>query len=310
MKRVTRGYSGYYKNIYLRSSLEFCFAYYLDHLKIEWEYESETFYFEDSTYKPDFFIKENGKLIEIVEIKGAENYESGLKKVETLQQHLSIPIKIYTKKDLTLLYRNFMPISLNKAINIWQNEFGARVDINQSIGENNPMWGIKQSEKTKELISKKAKERFRDQTYKKKIIDSLIEHNRLNNFDFLRVNKVPRIIKTCACGNLFEVTEKSKRKFCSKSCGSKNAFKIATSNKSNIKKEIRNDIRDCVISWCKDNKDLVLKTKFNKITDLQPLFDLINENFKITDLRTISLSVLNKKSSRKELLQYLKSICS
>lgn len=36
---MIRGYSGYYNGIYLRSALEFAFAYYLDSKGIKWEYE-------------------------------------------------------------------------------------------------------------------------------------------------------------------------------------------------------------------------------------------------------------------------------
>lgn len=58
-----RGYAGYYKGTYLRSSREYCMAKYLDFRKIPWKYESERFYFSDGTpYKPDFFL-ENGVIV-------------------------------------------------------------------------------------------------------------------------------------------------------------------------------------------------------------------------------------------------------
>ena len=71
---MIRGYSGFYNNIYLRSSFEFAFAYYLDYKKIIWKYEVCTYELKTSKYKPDFFIYNNkGELVKIIEIKSKEN---------------------------------------------------------------------------------------------------------------------------------------------------------------------------------------------------------------------------------------------
>lgn len=86
---MVRGYSGFYNNIYLRSSLEFAFAYYLDYKNIKWKYEEFTYKLKDRQYKPDFFIYDNNdNLIEIIEIKGKENKIDGLKKFKNLIKYI------------------------------------------------------------------------------------------------------------------------------------------------------------------------------------------------------------------------------
>jgi hypothetical protein len=50
-----RTYSGFYKGYYLKSSLEYIYARYLDYLEVEWVYEPKTFQLSNGgSYKPDF----------------------------------------------------------------------------------------------------------------------------------------------------------------------------------------------------------------------------------------------------------------
>lgn len=64
-------------------------------------------------------------------------------------------------------------------------------------------------------------------------------------------------------------------------------------------------IKNFILNWVKDNKDLILNCKYNKIsTTLQPLYELIEKEFNILDKRTIS-NIFDT-DSRKEFLLYLK----
>jgi len=64
-KPASHGKGAYYNNVYMRSSYEIKFAFFLDCSGIKWEYESKRFYFEDCTYCPDFYLPEWNLYIEI-----------------------------------------------------------------------------------------------------------------------------------------------------------------------------------------------------------------------------------------------------
>lgn len=67
---LNRGYAGFYKGHYLRSSYEYAYAKYLDYHSIPWSYEDEVFDLGYKKYKPDFFFYDSkGELIKIVEVK-------------------------------------------------------------------------------------------------------------------------------------------------------------------------------------------------------------------------------------------------
>lgn len=60
---MNRGYAGFYKGFYLRSSYEYAYAVYLDQMFIPWSYEDQVFDIEGKSYKPDFFFYDQfGKL--------------------------------------------------------------------------------------------------------------------------------------------------------------------------------------------------------------------------------------------------------
>jgi len=75
-KKQLKSIQGWYLNknnekIWLRSSLEYIYAKWLDKNNIKWKTEVKTYTASEKTYRPDFFIyDENNNLIEIVEIKG------------------------------------------------------------------------------------------------------------------------------------------------------------------------------------------------------------------------------------------------
>ena len=73
MIKLNRGYAGFYKELYLRSSYEYAYAKYLVYHSIPWSYEDKVFDLGYKLYKPDFFFyDQNGKIIKIVEIKSRD----------------------------------------------------------------------------------------------------------------------------------------------------------------------------------------------------------------------------------------------
>lgn len=308
--RKARGYSGWYNNVYLRSFLEFAYAYYLDNKGFKWDYETEIFDLEGVSYKPDFYIlDENNDVVKVVEIKGEGNRELGIEKVEKFRKMYSYDIEILFYKDLVQLYKNEMPLRLNTAKGIWINEYGAK--LHQLVdGEYNPMFGKKHSEKTRELISKKAKERCESKEYRQMLAQKMIEHNRNNNFACARVERAKREVRVCnldSCSNKFTVTEGSKQIYCCHEHSCKASAPIgAKALKEKSQKELE-PVRDYILDWALRNKGLVLETKFNKIKgSFEELYNDLEKQFNVKDKRTISKAVFGEQKSRKELLKFLK----
>lgn len=309
--RKCRGYTGYYKGTYLRSSLEFAYAYYLDSKGVNWKYEQDTFYLEDGTsYKPDFYIYDyKGQLIKIVEIKGEGNRESGIRKVQQFKNKYNYDLELVFYKDLVKLYREEMPIRLNTAKRKWIDEYGA-VLVNKLDGEYNPMFGRNHSEETKKIISEKAKERFKTGAYFETNTKKMIEYNRKTNFAHAKKPRAEREIRTCLydrCGNKFEVTIHSKQMFCSHECSCRASSVKATEAALKKVKESHEKIRELVLQWAEDNKEAIRCMKLNSIKrPLSPLYELIKAELNISDIRTITKAVLGEDKGRKELAKYLK----
>ncbi|OLN23339.1 hypothetical protein BTO30_05065 [Domibacillus antri] len=71
---MNRGYAGFYKDFYLRSSYEYAYAVYLDHHSIPWSYEDKIYDIGFKKYKPDFFFYDQyGNVEKIVEIKSRDS---------------------------------------------------------------------------------------------------------------------------------------------------------------------------------------------------------------------------------------------
>lgn len=59
-----RTYCGHYNGYYLKSTLEYIYARYLDHVGIAWEYEVKTFQLSNGgSYKPDFRLEDGSLLL-------------------------------------------------------------------------------------------------------------------------------------------------------------------------------------------------------------------------------------------------------
>lgn len=94
--KTSRGIQGYYYNksrskfVWLRSTYEYVYAKWLDKQGVDWDVEQQTFELEGTTYRPDFFIYEDGVLVKIVEIKGY--WARGIKKTDELSAKLDIDV--------------------------------------------------------------------------------------------------------------------------------------------------------------------------------------------------------------------------
>jgi len=97
------------KKVWLRSSLEYIYAKWLDENNYIWEAEKKTLKYKGETYRPDFFIYDkNKKLIKVVEIKGSyfDNVDSRSKKA----------IKICKENNIKLeLIKNLNPYIKNNS---------------------------------------------------------------------------------------------------------------------------------------------------------------------------------------------------
>lgn len=70
------------------------------------------------------------------------------------------------------------------------------------------------------------------------------------------------------------------------------------------------NIKEYIIQWSRQNKNLVRKTPYNKITTtIHPLLEDIQKQFGVKDIRVISKAVFGKDRGRKELLRFMKSVC-
>lgn len=309
---IFRGYSGFYKDTYLRSSLEFAYAYYLDSKHISWKYELMQFDLDGTSYKPDFYILNDLDEVDyIVEIKSEENKEIGRQRVESVREKYGKDIRLITYKDLLIIYRNEMPISLNKARKMWKEDFETSYACDVS-GKQNPMYGKKHNESTKQLIAKKSKERFKDSAYKERVINAAIEGNRKTGYAAQKKPRVKRETRTCAydgCGNEFIVTISSKKRFCSSPCVSRTVSPLGRDAGRKKSRKHLDQVKEYIDEWAKENKELINETPYNKIkSTLHVLFDDIKQLYNIKDFRIISKAVFGKDMGRKKLLDYLKEI--
>lgn len=308
---ANRGYAGYYKNIYLRSSYEYAYAKLLDEEKVEWGYEQKTYDLGYRKYTPDFFIYGNGQLKYIVEIKSEvkKEQDKALKALNELKKQYGINGFMLTYKDLYNIYLQ-KGLNLNKTINEWIKS--EKTTINKNIsGENNPHYGLSHSEETKKIIGEQTKQRWK---INRKIYLEASKKGAQKAKEVLSGRiKVKRINKICPiCNKEFKVLITDKQqKYCSQLCANKTNSKLGTEKQKQEAKILRDKIKEFIMGWAKDNKEIILSTPYNKIkTNLKPLFDDIENKYGIKDLRIISKSVFGEDKGRKELLRFLKEYVS
>ena len=117
---------GYYynrskqKDVYLRSSWEFAYANWLDNNDFEWDVEVHAYLLSDGRYyRPDFFLYENGKLTEIIEIKGKflDRERVRIDKFDMCaKEYPHVKIRILFKEDIF----DALSINYNKNILEWK----------------------------------------------------------------------------------------------------------------------------------------------------------------------------------------------
>lgn len=294
------GYSGVYKGHYLRSSLEYIYARYLDYKGISWTYEVETYTLSNGVrYKPDFLL-ETG---EYVEIKGVFNFAHDLPKVQKFEADFKASIIIVQEKDLRDLIKP-TPFVFEHLRREWKSQ--AKVRGMDTFGKRNPMYGVVQSESTRAKIAEKAKARFQDPVFKEKFLNS--DRRRRYHESRKGVSTGPlvqRVSLVCKfCGKEFSLTpgmaRRKGKQFCSYTC-SVNAQhgKTATTD---------SEIRELVLAFAIDYENELFTVKLNRLKPLfQPLYKQIAERYGIVDIRTICQMVVGAPCSRKALLFYLRA---
>lgn len=98
--KITHGKWGKYNGIYMRSSYEIKFAFFLDCSGIEWEYEPRAFDLGEMTYTPDFYLLEFDCYIEI---KGYWRDDAKEKYNKFKRQYPEIKIKLLNEKTLLVM---------------------------------------------------------------------------------------------------------------------------------------------------------------------------------------------------------------
>ena len=293
------GYSGFYGEHCLRSSLEYIYARYLDYMNIEWTYEHKTYVLSNGVrYKPDFLLLGNE---EFVEIKGIFNFKNDLPKIQQFESDYNVKVTILQEKDLRTLIKP-TPFVFEHLKQEWKSH--ARVRGMNSFGKRNPMYGVTQSESTRAKIRAKAKARFADPVFKEKFLNSpKRKAHHLSRKGKKTGPLVPRITLICEmCRKNFEVLphKVSQRKFCSKHCSVEAQHGKTTLTDSGI--------QALAHTFALENSEKLFSVKLNNLKELfQPLWDSIAKEYKILDIRTISKIVVGKPCSRKDFLYYLRS---
>lgn len=124
-----RGIQGYYWNcslnkyVWLRSSWEFIYAKWLNKQKnVVWDVECKEYLLSDNThYRPDFFIMDNDKIIQIVEIKGY--WKNRAYKIKMLSDEYDLPVTMID--DI----KPYLEYSLNEEITLWKNLRKLKLDV-------------------------------------------------------------------------------------------------------------------------------------------------------------------------------------
>ncbi|EKN69837.1 hypothetical protein BABA_07771 [Neobacillus bataviensis LMG 21833] len=121
---MNRGYAGFYKGHYLRSSYEYAYAKYLDFYSIQWTYEEKVFDLGYKLYKPDFFFYDkDNKLEKIVEIKSRnkEAKDNARKSLNTIEEKYNIKCELISYEELLKIY-NELPFSCYGLQKVLQNK--------------------------------------------------------------------------------------------------------------------------------------------------------------------------------------------
>jgi len=309
---IKGGYTGYYNGNLLRSSYEYIFAKYLEAINKKYKVEYETYDLGDYTYTPDFFIFDNNsELEEIVEIRGHRlNIEERIIDTNKLRDITNAKVTLLTELDLKQLCKQ-NGLKYNKLKNEWRNS--PNNILNNNDGKNNPMYGKHHSLKTKLILSKKGKIRMENDSYKRKVTANLIKYCQETDYADAKKPRSKRVALQCKnCGEEFIVTEaQANKQYCSIECMANSKENISnlkkmTEQKMKLKEEKYRNIREYVIQWTNNNKELIENIKLNRIANaLDVLVKEINYKYNVKDYRVIAEAVCGLQS-RKALVKYLK----
>ena len=128
------GVSGFYKRsngeyVYLRSCYEYIYAKWLDTKGIKWGYEIQRYSLSNGTfYRPDFFIYENGKLKNIVEIKNTFYHDRKLDKVDLFKIEYDIGLSVIFDVKKYIIDSTY-----HKELRRWKNERLSKADLEKLL---------------------------------------------------------------------------------------------------------------------------------------------------------------------------------
>lgn len=243
-----RGYCGWYTNgdgkkIFLRSTKEFICAKVLDFEKKHFLTEKAIFEINGNNYKPDFFIYENAdckKLIKIIEVK-SEKRKAQKCLLEFKSFFNAIGVEYCVIWEFRKIIKEF---NLEKEIEKWIYNFESKYEGISVAKENNPMWGIHHTNKTKKLIGEQTKKYMKDPDVKKRHSDSIKKFWNSENAKTIKEKYAklrreektkrdieldsanPMIDKKCIfCGKTYKDRKLGGRDTCSGSCLQKNNWK-------------------------------------------------------------------------------------
>lgn len=252
-----KGYIGYHTTwdgikVFLRSKAEFIYARVLDYEQIHYKVECVTYKIKDKQYKPDFFIfDDNYKTIsKIVEIKGLDDKKTALDYLNRFKSYFD---SIGIEYDVIWKYQGLITkYNLQNEIEEWIMQSITNYDfISDTRGENNPMYGRQHSQYTKDLISKRAKERqtpeFRKKNSEAQLQFWQTERGKQRKLEIsahqsmVARQKNPIVDKQCIeCSNIFKDKLKSKKEFCTGKCKRKWSYANIPGYGKHKKKEIKN----------------------------------------------------------------------
>lgn len=308
---MNRGYAGYYKGVYLRSSYEYAYAKYLDYKSISWEYGAVTYDLGFRKYKPDFFIYDaQGNLKKIVEVKSRD--KKSIQRAEEaaicLQQQLLIECQVISYEELYSLYKE-LPVSLHSVITEWNHSESTSIRKSWT-GTTNPHFGSRHSSESKQKIGQKTKKRWLDAETSEKMLAGSKKGAEVLKARKGLWHKVNRVKRECEmCGAEFITLETSSQRFCTDRCGGRYGFQKAASVNVDRKKMLHAAIKNDVLLWTKKHSNIIANTPFNRIkTNLEPILCEIAERYGIKDIRIIAEAVTGKKLGRKDLLRFLQEV--
>lgn len=298
-----RTYCGHYNGYYLKSTLEYIYARYLDHVGIAWRYEVKTFQLSNGgSYKPDFHLEDGS----FVEIKGGFNYQTDLPRIKLFETDYQAHVLVLQEHDLRQLIRS-TPFVFEHLRQEWkQLANGLGMDTS---GENNPRYGVVQSDSTRSKIAEKARLRLQDPTYRQKWEESRRKspkvQKQIERLKQYNLERQRQVFVTCQyCGQTFEALYRKSNppQYCSRKCS-------VSAVRGKITPAVVEAIQELALVFAKANSDAILSCKLNAIRPLlQPFYDEVSRQYNIQDERTLSKALLGHQASRKDILIYFRSL--